>query len=201
MKRLNILIGPFTAVMALAGLLATPVLAQKAAKATLLIPGGKSHEPVNITADKLEYFDKEQKAVYTGNVAVTQGEATLKCSALTIFLTKAETAGAANKEGVALAGNSDVSRMEAAGPVSIIQKDQTGTGDSGLYERAENRVTLSGHARLKQGPNTTTGDRIVYSIIEGRAVVEGNVRSFLVPGSTPAASGDDGEATKKKPKP
>lgn len=172
-----------------------PALAQKA-KGPLQIPGGKTHEPVNISADKLEYFDKEQKAVYDGNVVVTQGEATMKCLKLTIFLTKQEKAEG-DKETAALAGNSDVSRMEAAGPVTIVQKDQTGSGDAGLYERAANRVTLSGHAKLQQGPNLTTGDRIIYTIDQGRAVIEGNVRSFLVPGSTPADSGD---TPKKKPK-
>ena len=193
------------ALAVLAGLLAAmPALAQKAAKAPMLIPGGKSHEPVTINSDKLEYFDKEQKAIYAGNVVVVQGEATLKCTTLTIFMTKKD-APAKPADGEAdatpLAGNSDVSRMEAAGPVTIIQKDQTGTGDAGVYERAANRVTLSGHARLQQGPNWTTGDRIVYSIIEGRAVVEGNVRSSLLPGSAPAVPGDGADVPKKKPKP
>lgn len=179
-------------------LAAAPALAQKAARGPLQIPGGKSHEPVNISADKLEYFDKEQKAVYDGNVVVTQGEATMKCARLTIFLTKQEKSAATDAEATPIAGNSDVSRMEAAGPVTIVQKDQTGSGDSGLYERAANRVTLSGHAKLQQGPNLTTGERLIYTIDQGRAVVEGGVRSFLVPGSTPANPGDGG---KKKPKP
>jgi lipopolysaccharide export system protein LptA len=194
---------PAALLLLVAAMAGAPVmaLAQKA-RGPLQIPGGKSHEPVNIVADKLEYFDKEQKAVYSGNVAVTQGEAVMKCATLTIFMTKSDKApDPAGKEAVALAGNSDVSRMEAAGPVTIVQKDQTGTGDSGLYERAENRVTLSGHAKLQQGPNTTTGERIVYSIVEGRAVVEGNVKSFLVPGSSPNVPGGDSDTPKKKPKP
>lgn len=189
--------------LAVLGSSALPALAQKAPKGPLLIPGGKSHEPVSINADKLEYFDKEQKAVYGGNVVVVQGEATLKCSNLTIFMTKKETAAAPanpDAEATALAGNSDVSRMEAEGPVTIVQKDQTGTGDRGVYERAANRVTLSGHARLQQGPNWTTGDKIVYSIVEGRAVVEGNVRSSLMPGATPSTPGDSADTPKKKPK-
>ena len=174
------------------------VSAQKPARGPLQIPGGKSHEPVNISADKLEYFDKEQKAVYNGNVVVTQGEATMKCTVLTIFLTKQEKNAETDKEATPIAGNSDVSRMEATGPVTIVQKDQTGSGDAGVYERAANKVTLTGHAKLQQGPNLTTGERITYTIDQGRAVVEGNVRSFLLPGSTPA---DAGEPQKKKPKP
>ena len=184
------------ALLVSAALTTAPAVAQKA-RGPLQIPGGKTHEPVNISADKLEYFDKEQKAVYDGNVVVTQGEATMKCLKLTIFLTKPEKTGADEKETAALAGNTDVSRMEAAGPVTIAQKDQTGSGDAGVYERAANKVTLSGHAKLQQGPNLTTGDRIIYTIDQGRAVVEGNVRSYLVPGSTPA---DGGDPQKKKPK-
>ena len=39
-----------------------------------ILPGVNSKEPVNIAAAKLDYLDKEQKLVYTGNVVATQGE-------------------------------------------------------------------------------------------------------------------------------
>ena len=43
-------------------------------------------QPVNIQATKLDYFDKEQKLVYTGNVLAVQGDSKLKCSVLVIYL-------------------------------------------------------------------------------------------------------------------
>ena len=54
--------------------------------------GGNSKEPIKIDADRLDVFDKEQRAVFQGNVVVVQGETTMRCSTLTVFY---ETRGAA----------------------------------------------------------------------------------------------------------
>ena len=35
-----------------------------------ILPGTSSKEPISIDADKLVYYDKERKAVYSGNVVV-----------------------------------------------------------------------------------------------------------------------------------
>jgi lipopolysaccharide export system protein LptA len=77
--------------------------------------------------------------------------------------------------------------MEADGPVELIQKDQTATGDSGLYERARNTVTLIGHVALKQGGNTTYGDRLVYDLDTRQAVVQ-NPRGTFAPRAAPDAA-------------
>ena len=39
-----------------------------------ILPGTGPKEPITIDADKLVYFDKEKKAIYSGNVIVVQGE-------------------------------------------------------------------------------------------------------------------------------
>ena len=46
-----------------------------------MLPGTNSHEPINIDAGKLDYYDKEQKLVYSGGVVAVQGDSTLKASA------------------------------------------------------------------------------------------------------------------------
>ena len=63
-----------------------PAYAEKPRDGAIL-PGGNSKDPVNIAATKLDYFDKEQKLVYTGNVVATQGESKLQTGTLIIFLT------------------------------------------------------------------------------------------------------------------
>src|SRR5215204_6434756 len=47
--------------------------------------GASNKEPIKIDADRLDVFDKEQRAVFTGNVVVVQGETTMRCSTLTVF--------------------------------------------------------------------------------------------------------------------
>lgn len=58
------------AALIVAALVGAPALAaEKAASSSSpLLPGANSKEPISIDADKLNYFDKEQKAIYTGNV-------------------------------------------------------------------------------------------------------------------------------------
>lgn len=157
-----------------------------------ILPGGNSKEPVNIEAAKLDYFDKEQKLVYTGNVVATQGESKLQAGTLVIFLTP--------KDAVAGAGvpssSSQVRRMEAAGPVTIVSKDQIGTGDSGIYERSENKVYLIGNVTLSQGPNVTKGDRLIYDLTTNQAAVTGRVRSMF---STSGGAGETKEPRPAKP--
>jgi lipopolysaccharide export system protein LptA len=180
----------------------SPVLAQKAGKNAVL-PGATGKEPINIDAGKLEYFDKEQKAVYSGAVVAVQGESRLKTEVLTIFLDRAanqtgETSGTAAGAGSAT-GAGQVKRMEASGGVTIVQKDQVGTGDRATYDRSENKVYLTGNVTLSQGPNVTKGERLVYDLNSGQAVIEGSrsnnrVKSLFVPGSGP----DEGSGRKKK---
>lgn len=157
-----------------------------------LIPGGNSKEPVAIEADKLDYFDKDQKAIYSGNVIAKQGDSTLFCSVLSIFLDKsgAQSPSATNEAPASSpAENSQIKRMEADGPVKITQKDQIGTGDHATYDKAENKLYLLGHVTLMQGKNITTGEKLVYDMTTGQAVIlGGRVKGVFVPGQNSAAT-------------
>ena len=156
-----------------------------AAAGPSLLPGASNHEPINIAADKLDYFDKEQKLIYTGNVVAVQGDSRLNASVLTIYLDKKPTGAApAPAPGTGPAGGSQVRRMEGKGPIAITSKDQVGTGDALVYDKPENKFYLIGHVALSQGENVTRGDKLVYDLTTGQAVVSstGRVRSLIVPG-------------------
>ena len=47
--------------------------------------GGDSKEPIKIDADKLDVLDKENKAVFSGNVVAVQGETTVRCTVMTVL--------------------------------------------------------------------------------------------------------------------
>ena len=170
-----------------------PASAQK--KTGAILPGGNSGKPINIEAVKLDYFDKEQKLVYTGNVIATQGDSKLKAAVLTIFLAPKSAAAAS---GPPSSGSNQVQRMLATGPVALVQRDQIGTGDSGVYDRALNTVVLNGNVTLSQGPNVTKGDRIVYDLKSGQAVVTGRVKSMFLPNSDSSNASDTSDAPPRK---
>ena len=167
--------------LALIALCATPALAQKVISPVL--PGGDSRAPVSIDAAKLEYFDKEQKLVYSGGVVAKQGDAVLKSTTLVIFLNSGPMQG-----GGAAPGENQIKRMEASGPVTIVSKDQVGVGDRATYDKEGNKVLLIGNVSLSQGGNIIKGkadSRLIYDLTTSQAVVEGSggVNSLMVPGS------------------
>ena len=153
--------------------------------------------PINIVAGQLDYYDKEQKLVYTGHVVATRGDTVLKTPKLTVFLTPKQK----NAPNAPKASSSDrVRRMEAVGPVTLISKDQVATGDSGIYEKSLDKVYLDGNVSLTQGPNVTLGDHIVYDLKTTQAVVTGHVRSLFIPDNDNRNS-SGGNTTGEEPKP
>jgi lipopolysaccharide export system protein LptA len=207
-----------TTVLALAALLVLPAAAQTPAqpKATQN-PGpvpafGNSKEPIQIDADKLEVFSKENRAVYSGNVIAVQGETTIKSATMIVFYERdnanAPQADAAAEAASAAApsGGTQLKRVEAKGGVTVISKDQVATGNEGVFDRSANKIILTGNVALSQGENVTKGDKLVYDTVNGVAVVEsgastGRVRGVFVPGDDNATPGAKTGAKPKTPAP
>lgn len=153
--------------------------------------GANSKEPIKIDADRLDVFDREGRAVFSGNVVAVQGDSIMRCTTMTVFYEAARGAnrGAAPAPAAAASGgDSSIKKIDCAGPVTVTSKTQTATGDNAIFDKAANKVVLSGNAALSDGPNVTRGDRIVYDLDTGVANVEGakpgdRVKALFVPGS------------------
>lgn len=189
---------------AVLALSAVTSVAQAAGRSGALLPGSTGKEPISIDAARLDYFDKESKLVYAGDVVARQGASTLKGSTLTIFLSKkareTEKGTEAPSDIPAPAAASAIDRMEVAGPVTLISNDQIATGDNGSYDKAANKITLLGNVKLTQATSIVSGDKLVYDLTSGKAEVssgrtQSRVGSVFTPGS-----GVPGAAPAKKPK-
>ena len=211
---IRIVVLGLAALLAFATAAPAPAAPKAASNPTAILPGSNSKEPISIDADKLVYYDKEQKAVYSGNVVAVQGDSKLTCSTLTIFLARGEAPkaeGSAEKQSAVSpasaggeapsASTSQVKRMEAAGPVTVVSKTQVATGDRGVYDKTENKVWLLGNVTLSDGGNVTKGDKLTYDLTTGQAVVETGHSTQRVHGEFIPNSGDSGDkatASKKK---
>jgi lipopolysaccharide export system protein LptA len=175
--------------------------------AAAIFPGTSSKQPISIDADKLVYYDKEHKAIYTGNVVVIQGDTKMTCTAMTVFLDHAPTAGADHAPKQATDSQSGptadagVKRLEAKGPVTVISKTQVATGDNGSYDKTEGKVYLIGNVTLSDGQNVTKGDKLTYDLKSGEATVDtsgksSRVHGQFVPKSSADASKTGADATK-----
>ena len=68
------------------GLPAHTALAQNATTTSAPMASlGSGKEPIKIDADRLDVFDSEKRATFTGNVVAVQGDTTIRCSALNVF--------------------------------------------------------------------------------------------------------------------
>jgi len=173
-----------------------------------IFPGTNSKEPISIDADKLVYYDKERKAIYSGSVVVIQGDTKMTCTVMTVFLDRSPAQGQSQaaapaqgpnqaKDGQsAPASDSGVKHLDATGPVTVISKTQVATGDSASYDKAEDKVWLIGHVTLSDGQNVTKGDKLTYDLKTGQATIDPGAKSGRVHGQFIQNSGAD--ATKAK---
>jgi lipopolysaccharide export system protein LptA len=157
-------------------------------------------QPVKIEAASLEVRDKDKVATFSGNVIVTQGDTTMKCKSLVVHY------DAESKEGKGMksaqpgpGGSSSIKKLEALGGVLVTQKDQTATGDKGLFDMKSNSITLSGNVLITQGQNVLRGERLVVDVASGAARVEGGrVSGVFVPSSSDDKKDKDKDKAKDK---
>jgi len=159
-------------------------------------------QPVKIESNSLEVRDKSHQATFIGDVKLVQGETTLKCNTLVVFYDDNPPPASAKKakpEAKAVAGapgGQQIKRVEAKGNVFITQKDQTASGEVGIYDLKSNSITLTGNVVVTQGQNVLRGERMVVDMTTGVTRVESSgkpgtrVEMLAQPSSAPGASKD-----------
>jgi len=165
--------------------------------------GGDSKEPIKIDADKLDVLDKENRAVFSGNVVAVQGETTVRCTVMTVFYEGRGGQGGGAKPATPTpaaapgqGNDSSIKRIECKGPVTVVSKTQAATSDNAVFDRSTNTVIMTGNVALNDGPNITRGEKLTYNTVTGVANVEntrgGRVQGFFVPNAAEANKGTPG---------
>jgi lipopolysaccharide export system protein LptA len=121
--------------------------------------------PVDITADRLEVFDAEGRAVFTGNVDAVQGEANLRADRVEVFFDR-------EGGGTAGAGWGEIRRMHAYGNVFYITgPDEAARGENAIYDIASNTILMTGDVVLTRGENVITGAELRVDLNSGESAV------------------------------
>jgi lipopolysaccharide export system protein LptA len=146
-------------------------------------------QPVQIEAATLEVREKDKQATFSGNVKVTQGNTGLRSKFLVVFYeddskkTDAKsTAGTMKAATPGPAGQQQIKRLEAKGGVVVTQKDQTVTGDLGVFDMRTNTVTMTGNVVMTQAQNVLRGERLVVDLANGVSRVESKAGQGQVQG-------------------
>ena len=150
-----------------------------------------------------------------------QGDTILKCKTLVVFYE--DTAGPGKKAAPAPApspgaqpqaqkSGQQIKRAEAKGDVFVIQKDQTASGENGVFDLKSNTVTMTGNVVVTQGLSVMRGEQMVVNLTTGVTTVtsKGRVEFLTNPGAskdaksspapTPAPTPAPPVATKAAPK-
>ncbi|MBI4365256.1 MAG: LPS ABC transporter substrate-binding protein LptA [Deltaproteobacteria bacterium] len=197
-----------------ANLPGTSLLAQPASKGPPNALQGFSQnrdQPVHIEAATLEVRDKDKIATFSGNVKVTQGDTGMRCKSLVVFY---EQDGETADKGKVLqaatpgpGGRQKIKRLEARGGVVVTQKEQTATGELGIFDMKTNTVTLTGGVMMTQGQNVLRGERLVVDLTSGVSRVEsgksgqGRVQGLFQPGNAGSPDFKPGGSGLQAPRP
>ncbi|MDW6025652.1 LptA/OstA family protein [Mesorhizobium sp. BAC0120] len=138
-------------------------------------------QPIQIESDRLEVREKENVAVFSGNVNVVQGPTLLKAGKLTVYYVKGT--------GSATTGSAAIDHLEVDEKVYVKSQDQEATGDKGTFDMKSEMLVLSGkEVVLSQGPNVLVGCKLTVNMKTGLANFEacgGRVKSLFQPNSAP----------------
>ncbi|WCT74904.1 LptA/OstA family protein [Sphingomonas naphthae] len=126
------------------------------------LKGHNANAPVDVAADRIELQDRADRAIFTGNVKVKQGDMTMDAPRMTVAYARA--AGA----------DPQVQRIDASGGVTVTSPTETAKGNFGIYDVNRRLVTLIGNVRVTRGTNNVNGSRLTIDLTTGRASVDGS---------------------------
>jgi lipopolysaccharide export system protein LptA len=160
-------------------------------------------KPIQIDAARLEVRDKDKIATFFGDtkadVKVVQGDTTMRSKVLVVFYEQDDKPSAAKTAKAAApgpGGSSQIRRLEAKGNVIVTQKDQTVTGENGVFDMKSNTVTMFGGVVMTQSDNVIRGDKLVVDMTTGVSRVEvspgGRVNALIKSNSNSSPSGSSG---------
>ena len=123
------------------------------------LKGHDTDAPVDVAADRIEVQDRADRAIYTGNVEVRQGNLQLSTARLTVAY--------ANADGI------EIQRLEASGGVVLRSPSETARSQFAIYDLGRRIVTMIGGVTLNRGESQVRGGRLVLDLDTGRAVMDG----------------------------
>jgi lipopolysaccharide export system protein LptA len=130
-----------------------------------------TNAPVDVAADRIEVQDRVDRAIFSGNVDVRQGQLRLNAERITIAYSSQ--------------GEIDIDRIDATGGVRLTSPSETARSESAIYDLNERIVTMMGNVVLNQGQNVVRGGRLVLDLDTGRAVMDGGVPGARGTSTTP----------------
>ena len=127
-----------------------------AAQEISVLKGHETQKPIDIVAERLEVRDKENIAIFNGDVEANQGDLNFKADTITVYYRTVE--------GVT---NPTVERLDVTGNVRLESPSEYAEADWGVYDVEKRLVTLGGAVMLRRGGTVIRGQRIELDLRTG----------------------------------
>jgi lipopolysaccharide export system protein LptA len=128
-------------------------------------------ERIHIESDRLDVYDSQQRAVFSGSVQVKQQDTVINSDELYIYYKRGD-AGEKSGNNMTSITAGNIEKIEARGRVRIIQGDRIVTGDNAVLFYKEQKVIVTGDTMMQEGKNKIKGGKITFFMKEKRGTVE-----------------------------
>ncbi len=120
----------------------------------------RSDKPINITADRMDAFQKENRVIFEGNVVVQQEETFLYAKKIIADM-------APQKEG------GGIKKVVALENVKITQNDRVATCDRAEFDNVTRTIELHGNPKIWQGKDWIDGQKVTVQLDQEKMTVVG----------------------------
>jgi lipopolysaccharide export system protein LptA len=120
----------------------------------------RSDKPINITADRMDAFQKENRVIFEGNVVVQQEETFLYAKKIIADM-------APQKEG------GGIKKVVALENVRITQNDRVATCDRAEFDNVTRTIELHGNPKIWQGKDWIDGQKVTVQLDQEKMTVVG----------------------------
>ncbi len=141
------------------GFVLTAALAGGLALNAQTIASHNTNAPVSFDAGKIDFDDRANRVVLTGDVIVNQAGLTVRSNRMLANYTDD--------------GTLDVVRITASGGVIVTRGNERASGDVAVYDFNQRIITMAGNVQLRRGGDTLNGGRLVIDLASGLSTIDG----------------------------
>ncbi len=123
------------------------------------IASHNTRAPVSFDAGSIDFDDRANRVVLSGDVIVEQAGLTVRSQRMLASYTDS--------------GSLDVQRITANGGVVVTRGNERASGDVAVYDFGRRIITMSGNVRLRRGGDTLNGGRLVIDLASGLSSIDG----------------------------
>lgn len=121
----------------------------------------RSDKPINITADRMDAFQRNNRVIFEGNVVVQQEETYLYARRIVADMAPQEQGGGIRK-------------VVAEDNVRITQNDRVATCDRAEFDHLKRTIELHGNPKIWQGKDWIDGEKVLVQLDQEKMVVVGS---------------------------